>query len=105
MIEQRSLLDQTSSLRSYYLAPAVSSYACHQEGTESSPGPMRRPVSVEALKRFSKATLPSKTCVACRRPFAWRKKWSRNWEEVKYCSDRCRDVRIAKPLKATSSKV
>lgn len=62
-------------------------------------------MSVKALKRFSKATLPSKTCVACRRPFAWRKKWSRNWEEVKYCSDRCRAVRIAKPLKATSSKV
>nr|WP_256487903.1 DUF2256 domain-containing protein [Deinococcus sp. HSC-46F16] len=23
-------------------------------------------------------------------PFAWRKKWEREWEQVKYCSDRCR---------------
>ncbi|MDX2237587.1 MAG: DUF2256 domain-containing protein, partial [Hyphomonadaceae bacterium] len=26
----------------------------------------------------------------CGRPFAWRKKWARDWEAVKYCSDRCR---------------
>ncbi|MFM9939735.1 MAG: DUF2256 domain-containing protein [Hyphomicrobiaceae bacterium] len=41
----------------------------------------------------------------CGRPFAWRKKWSRDWEEVKYCSDRCRAVRSAKPLRVTASKV
>ncbi|MDG1521568.1 MAG: DUF2256 domain-containing protein, partial [Hellea sp.] len=23
-------------------------------------------------------------------PFSWRKKWERNWEEIKYCSKRCR---------------
>ena len=37
-----------------------------------------------------KADLPTKTCVACRRPFTWRKKWAEVWEEVRYCSDRCR---------------
>ncbi|PPT74224.1 DUF2256 domain-containing protein [Xanthomonas arboricola pv. populi] len=26
----------------------------------------------------------------CGRPFRWRKKWERVWDEVKYCSDRCR---------------
>ncbi|MFN7812698.1 MAG: DUF2256 domain-containing protein [Planctomycetia bacterium] len=31
-----------------------------------------------------------KTCAACGRPFAWRKKWERCWEQVRYCSDRCR---------------
>ncbi len=51
-------------------------------------------------ERFTKATLPSKTCVACGRPFAWRKKWSQNWEEVKYCSDRCRMAKGAKSFKA-----
>ena len=61
-------------------------------------------MSVKAPKRFTKATLPSKTCVVCRRSFAWRKKWSRNWEEVKYCSGRCRTGRSTQPLKATSSK-
>lgn len=33
---------------------------------------------------------PEKVCVACGRPFAWRKKWERDWENVRYCSDRCR---------------
>lgn len=38
----------------------------------------------------AKRDLPSKTCPVCRRPFAWRKKWERDWEKVIYCSDRCR---------------
>ncbi|QJU59346.1 DUF2256 domain-containing protein [Sphingomonas sp. AP4-R1] len=38
-----------------------------------------------------KLTLPSKECVVCRRPFAWRKKWSRDWAQVKFCSDHCRE--------------
>ncbi|NBW96294.1 MAG: DUF2256 domain-containing protein [Planctomycetia bacterium] len=37
-----------------------------------------------------KPTLPQKICVACGRPFSWRKKWERCWEQVRYCSDRCR---------------
>lgn len=37
-----------------------------------------------------KTSLPTKTCVACGRPFAWRKKWARDWESVRYCSERCR---------------
>jgi len=31
-----------------------------------------------------------KTCVTCGRIIEARKKWSRNFDEVKYCSDRCR---------------
>ena len=34
-----------------------------------------------------------KICAACGRPFEWRKKWERVWDEVKYCSDRCRNAR------------
>nr|WP_288435145.1 DUF2256 domain-containing protein [uncultured Deinococcus sp.] len=26
----------------------------------------------------------------CGLPFSWRKKWERDWDNVKYCSDRCR---------------
>nr|WP_232727952.1 DUF2256 domain-containing protein [Acidovorax sp. 69] len=26
-------------------------------------------------------------------PFTWRKKWEKVWDEVKYCSDRCRNER------------
>jgi hypothetical protein len=40
--------------------------------------------------RPSKANLPTKICRACARPFAWRKKWARDWEQVLYCSGRCR---------------
>jgi hypothetical protein len=38
----------------------------------------------------SKSDLPVKDCAACGRPFAWRKKWERDWENVKHCSDACR---------------
>ncbi|WP_159711482.1 DUF2256 domain-containing protein [Sphingomonas sp. AX6] len=38
----------------------------------------------------AKRDLPSKICPACARPFSWRKKWERDWEQVVYCSDRCR---------------
>ncbi|MEP1352699.1 MAG: DUF2256 domain-containing protein [Tateyamaria sp.] len=37
-----------------------------------------------------KSDLPEKMCPTCARPFTWRKKWARVWDEVKYCSDRCR---------------
>lgn len=37
-----------------------------------------------------KADLTQKTCTICDRPFSWRKKWERVWDEVKYCSDACR---------------
>ncbi|MCP9825475.1 DUF2256 domain-containing protein [Synechococcus sp. EJ6-Ellesmere] len=33
---------------------------------------------------------PTKNCSICGRPFQWRKKWKDVWEEVRYCSDRCR---------------
>ncbi|MER3553867.1 MAG: DUF2256 domain-containing protein [Meiothermus sp.] len=41
------------------------------------------------LKGF-KEGLPSKVCPVCARPFQWRKKWARHWDQVKYCSRRCR---------------
>jgi len=34
--------------------------------------------------------LPNKNCLVCQKPFSWRKKWERVWEDVKYCSERCR---------------
>ncbi|MAH34772.1 MAG: DUF2256 domain-containing protein [Verrucomicrobiota bacterium] len=36
-----------------------------------------------------KKNLPYKICIACNRSFSWRKKWTNNWEFVKYCSKRC----------------
>lgn len=40
-----------------------------------------------------KPNLPEKVCAACGRPFAWRKKWARDWERVRFCSDACREGR------------
>jgi hypothetical protein len=40
-----------------------------------------------------KSDLPTKTCAACGLPFTWRKKWEKSWDEVRYCSQRCRTNR------------
>jgi len=40
--------------------------------------------------RRAKADLPENICLVCQRPFTWRKKWETIWNEVKYCSDKCR---------------
>jgi hypothetical protein len=42
------------------------------------------------MKGIDKRDLPTKVCATCGRPFAWRKKWERDWTSVRYCSDRCR---------------
>ncbi|MBA4742531.1 MAG: DUF2256 domain-containing protein [Azoarcus sp.] len=43
-----------------------------------------------------KSDLPTKPCRHCGRPFAWRRKWARAWDEVRYCSRRCaRGARMA----------
>lgn len=33
---------------------------------------------------------PTKICAVCGRPFQWRRKWKDVWDEVRYCSERCR---------------
>jgi hypothetical protein len=39
---------------------------------------------------IKKENLPQKNCEVCHRPFSWRKKWAKCWDDVKYCSDACR---------------
>ncbi len=51
---------------------------------------MHEPVRVP---RNLPANLPTKPCVACGRVITWRKKWERDWESVRYCSDACRRSR------------
>lgn len=36
------------------------------------------------------ANPPAKFCRSCGRSFEWRKKWADDWEQVRYCSSRCR---------------
>ena len=38
----------------------------------------------------NKSYLETKFCMVCEKAFSWRKKWGKNWQEVKYCSDACR---------------
>jgi hypothetical protein len=52
-------------------------------------------------KMRKKSELPTKTCVVCGLPFAWRKKRARDWQNVTHCSDRCRSA--AKPNSARPS--
>ncbi|MBM7508984.1 hypothetical protein JOE61_002798 [Nocardioides salarius] len=40
---------------------------------------------------MSRASTPEpRTCVSCGRTIEWRKKWERDWEQVRYCSTPCR---------------
>ncbi len=57
---------------------------CRMDDTIGAPG------AFGAVMTHHKPHLPTKVCVACQRPFAWRKKWARDWESVRYCSERCR---------------
>ena len=34
--------------------------------------------------------VPYKECVVCEITFNWRKKWAKEWDNVKYCSQKCR---------------
>lgn len=33
---------------------------------------------------------PTKPCAVCGRTITWRKKWERDWDQVRYCSAACR---------------
>ncbi|MFN4153040.1 MAG: DUF2256 domain-containing protein [Paracoccaceae bacterium] len=48
-------------------------------------------------KMVKKGDLPRKVCAHCGRPFDWRRKWEKVWEEVRFCSDRCRAEARRKP--------
>jgi len=41
-------------------------------------------------KRDRETPHKDKICKTCGRAFEWRKKWEKDWDVVKYCSDACR---------------
>ncbi len=45
---------------------------------------------------IKKQNFPSKICIICERPFTWRKKWEKVWDEVKYCSQKCKKFKVKK---------
>jgi hypothetical protein len=42
------------------------------------------------MRAKMKNGFPPKVCIRCGLEFEWRKKWARDWENVKYCSERCK---------------
>ena len=61
-------------------------------------------LGLEKNRKYTKSNLPSKICSVCKRPFEWRKKWVNVWDDVKYCSDKCRMNRSRRDLSMCSSK-
>lgn len=53
---------------------------------------------------MKKTYLPEKVCIVCNRPFSWRKKWHKDWQDVKYCSNRCRNNKHKLKSPAMSEK-
>ena len=49
--------------------------------------------SSSSNKTMKKENFPSKICVVCQRPFTWRKKWERSWDEITTCSKKCNSER------------
>jgi hypothetical protein len=48
---------------------------------------------------------PSKVCVVCGRRITWRKKWERDWENIRYCSARCRGRKDASGQDALEHRI
>ena len=47
-----------------------------------------------AVASRSRPTVPEpKLCDSCGRTIEWRKKWERDWDDVRYCSDACRQAK------------
>ncbi|MSZ56996.1 MAG: DUF2256 domain-containing protein [Actinobacteria bacterium] len=38
----------------------------------------------------TKNGFPPRICERCGRPYEWRRRWARDWEQVRYCSERCK---------------
>ena len=45
---------------------------------------------------IKKQNLPSKICIVCERPLKKKKKWQKVWNEVKYCSEKCKRFKVKK---------
>lgn len=48
---------------------------------------------------------PPKPCVVCGREITWRKKWARDWDQVRYCSDACRRAGLSDVDRALEQSV
>ena len=56
-------------------------------------------------KRVVEGGAEAKVCAACGRTMEWRKSWAKNWEAVKYCSDRCRKGKVGEGDRALEAAI
>lgn len=49
--------------------------------------------------------LPEKPCAACGRRITWRAKWRDCWDEVRFCSERCRRNKPNQKSTATETAI
>lgn len=54
---------------------------------------MARSRGSERSRSRSSTQIPSKTCARCGRTIEWRKKWEREWDNVRFCSKACRSTK------------
>ena len=46
-----------------------------------------------------------KVCLSCGRTIEWRKKWERDWDQVRYCSDACRRHKVSDTDRALEASI
>jgi hypothetical protein len=51
------------------------------------------------------ATGDTRTCARCGRTITWRKKWERDWDQVRWCSDACRRAGLTRTDQALEQSV
>ncbi|MER3427819.1 MAG: DUF2256 domain-containing protein [Pyrinomonas sp.] len=54
-------------------------------------------------RRTRKQDLPKKICATCGREMTWRRKWAKVWDQVRHCSERCRQTARAARRKKESA--
>ena len=77
------------------MQPAVAMSSNHNNGKHRKKGDLpskSASCGAQSSPQLSPLTLAAAVCVHCQRPFNWRKKWEACWDEVKFCSDRCRNT-------------
>ena len=47
----------------------------------------------------------TKPCAACGRTITWRRKWERDWDSVRYCSDSCRRTKVSPTARALEESI
>jgi hypothetical protein len=47
----------------------------------------------------------TKTCARCGREIVWRKKWAKDWESVRWCSDACRRSKLSSQDEALETAI